>query len=116
MAAYESHGRGILTRVRVDHRLSLEELARLLFLSNEDTDTDLSIQTARQAVSETLRFGGTDALVRVSDILSEGDTDDKARMAWCRQQVARAYRRDFAQFPATIAKFERTAQASGEPR
>lgn len=115
MAAYKSRGRGVLTRVRVDHRLSLEDLARLLFLSNEATDDELTVRAIRQAVAETLRDSGTDALVRVGDTLTEGDADDEARLGWCRQQVARAYRRDFATFPETLAEFERSAEA-GEPR
>lgn len=105
MSAYMSRGKGVLVKLRVEHRLSLEEVALLLSLCSEDTGEELPLAAIRDAVSVALRMGGADAVVEAQDIQRGADYDDE-RMAWCRASVARAYRRDFAKFPDEMAAFE----------
>jgi len=114
MAAYESRGAGVLVKLRVEHRLSLEELALVLFASYEDVDAEehFTVADIRQAVAAVLARAGSESTLDASDRIGEADEQDEEeavaeRLAWARRMVARAYRRDFAKFPEVLAAFER---------
>lgn len=118
MSAFQSRGAGVLTKLRVEHRLTLQELALVLFASYEDMDAEehFTIKDIRQAIAAVLVAQGTDAVTEASDALREaGEQADGSlvgseadeRLAWARRLVARAYRRDFAKFPEVLAVFER---------
>lgn len=113
MSAYMSRGRGVLVKLRVEHRLSLEELALVLFATFEDVEAEehFTVADVRQAITALLTLEGTDALSEASERIrsakDHGDGDEAAeRLAWARRMVAKAYRRDFAKFPAELAAFE----------
>lgn len=105
MSAYMSRGHGVLVKLRVEHRLSLGELALILCASDEETGEELLVATIRDTIARALRESGTDVMTAAVDGRREAEDDDE-RMAWCRTSVARAYRRDFARFPAELAAFE----------
>lgn len=119
MSAYMSRGRGVLVKLRVEHRLSLEELALVLFATHEDMEEEANFTVAdiRQAVVARLVMEGQDAVVSASDSIGEArelaeieslvGSEADERLAWARRMVAKAYRRDFAKFPEVLAAFER---------
>ncbi|GGT43643.1 hypothetical protein [Streptomyces purpureus] len=118
MSAYMSRGAGVLVKLRVEHRLTLEELSLVLFATHWDVEDEehFTVADVRQAVAARLVQEGSDAVLSASDRISEADEDEEreqvtARLAWARRLVAKAYRRDFAKFPAELAAFE----AAGEP-
>lgn len=108
-----SRGRGVLVKLRVEHRMSLDELVLVLFASYEDVDAEehFTVADIRQAIATQLVREGTESTLSASDRIGEandnGDEDGVAeRLAWARRMVAKAYRRDFAKFPAELAAFE----------
>jgi hypothetical protein len=114
MSAFESRGRGVLVKLRVEHRLSLEELALVLFASYEDVEAEehFTVDDIRQAVAAQLGRGGTESMLDASDRIGSaeenGEEDEVAeRLAWARRMVAKGYRRDFAKYPEVLAAFER---------
>ena len=122
MSAFESRGRGVLVKLRVEHRLSLEELALVLFASYEDVEAEehFTVDDVRKAVAAQLVRCGTESTLDASDSIREareGDDDSLVgvdapeRMAWARRMVAKGYRRDFAKFPEVLAAFERGESA-----
>lgn len=114
MSAFESRGRGVLARLRVDHRLSLEELALVLFASYEDVEAEehFTVDDIRQAVAAQLVRCGTESTLDASDRIHDDEEDEAAeRLAWARRMVAKGYRRDFAKFPEVLAAFERGESA-----
>ncbi|WP_128839279.1 DUF6181 family protein [Streptomyces sp. YPW6] len=112
MSAYKSRGRGVLVRLRVEHRLSLEELALLLSAAHPDDEPELTQADVRQSIAQLLAMEGSDAVVSASDSIRSADDPDEAaeHLAWARRMVAAAYRRDFAGFPAELTAFEGSAQ------
>lgn len=114
MSAFESRGRGVLARLRVDHRLSLEELALVLFASYEDVEAEehFTVDDIRQAVAAQLVRCGTESTLDASDRIRDAEEDEAGeRLAWARRMVAKGYRRDFAKFPEVLATFERGESA-----
>jgi len=118
VTAYESRGRGVLVRLRVDQRLSLEELALVLFASYEDVDAEphFTVDDIRKAVAAQLVRGGSESTLDASDrIGAAAENSEKEevaeRLAWARRMVAKAYRRDFVKFPEVLAAFERGESA-----
>lgn len=114
MSAFESRGRGVLVKLRVEHRLSLEELALVLFASYEDVEAEehFTVQDIRQAITAVLARGGSESTLDASDRIAEAEEDEaEERLAWARRMVAKAYRRDFAKFPEVLAAFERGESA-----
>jgi hypothetical protein len=118
MSAFESRGRGVLVKLRAEHRLSLEELALVLFASYEDVEAEehFTVTDIRQAVTAQLARCGTESTLDASDRIGSaednGEEDEVAeRLAWARRMVAKGYRRDFAKFPETLAAFERGEKA-----
>ncbi|MDX2520543.1 MULTISPECIES: hypothetical protein [Streptomyces] len=117
MSAYESRGRGVLVKLRVEQRLSLEELTLVLFASYEDVDAEpeFTVADIRQAVAAQLAREGYESTLTASDRIrgdkDDGDEDTAERLAWARRMVAKAYRRDFAKFPEVLASFERGESA-----
>jgi hypothetical protein len=108
-----SRGRGVLVKLRVEHRLSLEELALVLYATHEDVDAEehFTVADIRQVIAAQLVREGTDSTYSASDAIGEaddhGESDEaQARLAWARRMVAKAYRRDFAKYPAELAAFE----------
>lgn len=123
MSAFESRGHGVLVRLRVDHRLSLEELALVLFASYEDMEAEehFTVDDVRKAVAAQLVRCGTESALDASDGIREGremadsgslvGSEMDERLAWARRMVAKGYRRDFAKFPEVLAAFERGESA-----
>jgi hypothetical protein len=123
VSAFESRGHGVLVRLRVDHRLSLEELALVLFASYEDVEAEphFTVDDIRQAVAAQLVRCGTESTLDASDSIREGremaasgslvGSNVEKRLAWARRMVAKGYRRDFAKFPEVLAAFERGESA-----
>ncbi|MEH0574380.1 hypothetical protein QBA54_07750 [Streptomyces sp. B21-108] len=118
MSAFQSRGRGVLVRLRVEHRLSLEELALVLFASYEDVDAEehFTVADIRQAIAAQLVRAGSESTLDASDRIGgageNGEEEEVAeRLAWARRMVARAYRRDFAKFSEALAAFERGEQS-----
>ena len=114
MAAYQSRGAGVLVRLRVEQRLSLEELALVLYATSWDVEDEehFTVADVRQAIADQLSMEGRDAVIGASDRIGAADEDDEAeesaeRLAWARRMVAKAYRKDFAKFPEALAAFER---------
>lgn len=114
MSAYQSRGAGVLVKLRVEHRLTLEELVLVLFASYEDVEAEphFTVQDIRQAVTAVLQRAGSEATFDASDRIGAADDNDEEeevaeRLAWARRMVAKAYRRDFAKFPEALAEFER---------
>lgn len=114
MTAFESRGHGVLVKLRVDHRLSLEELALVLFASYEDVEAEehFTVQDVRQAVAAQLARCGTESTLDASDRIRDDEEGEAGeRLAWARRMVAKGYRRDFAKFPEVLAAFERGESA-----
>jgi hypothetical protein len=122
MSAYQSRGAGVLVKLRAEHRLTLDELALVLFASYEDMDAEehFTVQDTRQAIAAVLIAQGTGAVSDASDAIrgAHEQADDSLvgseaedRLAWARRMVAKAYRRDFAKFPEVLAAFERGESA-----
>ena len=107
MSAYRARGGGAFTRLRVQYRLSLEELALILLVvcDGEDieADADLAIAEVRRLVAGQLATGGKETLLSAADLREE----KPELLAWCRRQVARAYARDYARFPEELARFRK---------
>ncbi|MFD3516293.1 DUF6181 family protein [Streptomyces sp. NPDC058657] len=114
MSAYLSRGRGVLIKTRVEHRLSLEELALVLVASDEDEEAEdyFTIADIRHVVATQLVRQGTDALIEASDHIRDADDGGAERLAWARRLITKAYRRDFTEFPDDLAAFERTQAAA----
>ncbi|MGW1615732.1 hypothetical protein ACWCQZ_41050 [Streptomyces sp. NPDC002285] len=113
-----SRGAGVLIKLRVEQRLTLDELALVLFATTWDVDDEehFTVADVRQAIATQLAMEGRDAAVSGSDRISAADEDDEveeaaARLAWARRLVAKAYRRDFVKFPEVLAGFERGEKA-----
>lgn len=117
-----SRGAGVLVKLRAEHRLTLDELALVLFASYEDIEAEdeFTVKDTRQAITAVLITHGTDAVSDASDALREAreqtdgslvGSDASERLAWARRLVAKAYRRDFAKYPETLAAFERGESA-----
>lgn len=113
MSAFMSRGAGVLVKLRVEHRLSLKELALVLFASYEDVDAEehFTVQDIRQAIAAVLARAGSESTFDASDRIGAADENDEEeevaeRLAWARRMVLKAYRRDFAKFPAELAAFE----------
>ena len=118
MSAFESRGAGVLVKLRVDHRLTLQELALVLFASYEDVDAEehFTVADIRQAVAAQLVRCGTESALDASDRIRQAKDDGEEegadeRLAWARRMVAKGYRRDFAKFPEALAAFERGESA-----
>lgn len=118
MSAFQSRGAGVLVKLRVEHRLSLEELALILFASYEDVEAEehFTVTDIRQAVTAVLARGGSEATFDASDRIGAADDNDEEeevaeRLAWARRMVAKGYRRDFAKFPEVLTAFERGESA-----
>lgn len=123
MSAYESRGAGVLVKLRVEHRHTLEELALVLFASYEDIDAEphFTVTDIRQAITAQLARQGTESVASAMDSIREGremaasgslvGSDVDKRLAWARRMVAKAYRRDFAKYPEVLAAFERGESA-----
>jgi len=118
VSVFQSRGRGVLVRLRVEHRLSLEELALVLFASYEDVDAEehFTVADIRQAIAAQLVRGGSESTLDASDRIGTADENGEEeevaeRLAWARRMVARAYRRDFVKFPAELTAFERGEQS-----
>jgi hypothetical protein len=113
VSAYRARGGGVYNRLRVEHRLSLEELALLLLVvcDEEDIDnaTSLAAAETRRLVAGQLAVGGRDTLLRAADL--RGSDDGSERLAWCRHQVARAYAKDFGAFPDELTRFQGQGEA-----
>src|SRR5437879_301 len=114
MAAYQSRGAGVLVKLRVEHRLSLEELALVLYATEWDVadEEHFTVADVRQAIATQLKRSGanstTDATDRMNEARDDGDEDEVTeRLAWARRMVAKAYRKDFVRFPEVLAAFER---------
>lgn len=108
-----SRGAGVLVKLRVEHRLSLDELALILFATHEDPEDEehFTVADIRQAIAARLAMEGRDATVTASDLIAAADDDGEEadtaeRLAWARRMVARAYRRDFQKYPDALAAFE----------
>jgi hypothetical protein len=118
LSAFESRGHGVLVKLRVDHRLSLQELALVLFASYEDVEAEehFTVQDIRQAVAAQLVRCGTESTLDASDRIRQAKDDGEEegtaeRLAWARRMVAKGYRRDFVKFPEVLAAFERGESA-----
>lgn len=113
-----SRGRGVLVKLRVEHRMSLEELALVLFASYEDVDAEefFTVSDIRQVIAAQLARGGSESTLDASDRIGAADENGEEeevaeRLAWARRMVAKAYRRDFTKFPEVLAAFERGESA-----
>ncbi|MFE6488806.1 hypothetical protein ACFVGN_38560 [Streptomyces sp. NPDC057757] len=123
MSTFESRGHGVLVKLRVEHRLSLQELALVLFASYEDVEAEphFTVDDIRKAVTAQLVRCGTESTLDTSDQIREArelaqdgslvGSEAEERLAWARRMVAKGYRRDFAKFPEVLAAFERGESA-----
>ncbi|NUQ95329.1 MAG: hypothetical protein HOY79_01765 [Streptomyces sp.] len=114
MAAYQSRGAGVLVKLRVEHRLSLDELALVLFATSWDVEDEehFTVADVRKAIADQLAMEGRDSVIAASDRIGAAEDPDEVeeaslRQAWARRLVAKAYRKDFAKFPEVLAAFER---------
>jgi hypothetical protein len=110
MNAFMSRGRDVLLKLRAEHRLSLEELALVLYTSSLEPGDEVTVSDIRTAVAEQLVNHGTDVLIDAHDTIGDDEDDAADRLAWARRLVVRAYGRAFGQFPAQLAAFEAGAE------
>jgi hypothetical protein len=109
MSAYTSRGAGVLIRLRVEHRLNLDDLALVLFSALDDTEDDvkdLSVADTRQAIADRLSMEGRDAVINARDLLSSDEEEYAERLDRARRMVAKAYRRNFEKYAEALAAFE----------
>ncbi|MFE5771408.1 hypothetical protein ACFQ7O_23945 [Streptomyces sp. NPDC056485] len=104
-----SRGAGVLLKLRVEQRVGLSELVKLLWLSGLGPDDEPTVADIRKAVATQLAQSGSEGIIDAADQITEardhGEDVDEA-LGWARQMIAKAYRRDFARFPAELAAFE----------
>ncbi|MFF7610707.1 hypothetical protein [Streptomyces lavendulae] len=109
MGAYMSRGAGVLLKLRVEQRVGLGELVKLLWLSGLGPDDEPTIADVRKAVSAQLAQSGSEGIIDAADRITEARDDGEdvdEVLGWAREMIAKAYRRDFARFPAELAAFE----------